>query len=404
MKWKKKKFKGTLVLFLAAAGLLIGGSRFLALGGIDLYAVGILKKCAKDSSRTSCYDREILKLFSQKKVTMEGAFAVTEKIQEKDKTYLYCHTLGHGLADIETKRDPDKWLDVVARCPALSCNNGCPHGAIQRRFKGSEVLTETEVKEIMPELKIVCEPRAGFDPTEVEKFMCYHSLGHLAMYITGADVDASIQICRALREDVYQTCVQGVFMIIYQSLDPEDEALVAAIKPEKEDIPEFCKRFSGLEHIACRTEAWIFSLEELRKPSGVVDFCAFTKGGYGTQWCYTTALGLAPLQLLNTQGVEAVADYCLGMPEDKKAPCFAFLATDWVQDEPDFAETSVSFCKLAEERGLGETCWDDLLFFSKWSFHKGSEEWEKYCNAFDEPQKSRCFSGDVPNNSIKWAD
>lgn len=395
------------IFLVVAIGLFAIFNRLTVFKNLDAFAAKIIKTCASDASRTSCYDREIPKLLERSKVTMEEAFAVTEKIQEKDKTYLYCHTLGHELADIETKRDPAKWLDVVTRCPALTCNSGCPHGAIQRRFKGSEVLTDSEIKEILPELNIACEPRGAFNPTEVERSMCYHSLGHLAMYITGANIDRSLDICKQVGvkpdgRDYYQTCVQGVFMIIYQSLDTEDVALVDEIKPDKEDIPEFCSRFEGLEFVACRTEALIFFLEELREPSGVVDFCGFTGGGYGTQWCYATALGLAPLQLLESKGVEAVAGYCQGLPKDKIAPCFGMLAVHWVQDEPGYADVAVSFCQLAEKEGVADICWNDLLFYSKWSFHKDTEEWETYCSVFPEPQRGKCLSGDVPENSYQW--
>lgn len=400
--------KKIIIIALVFFGLGVFLNRLLGLKNLNVYANKILKTCKGDEWRPSCYDREIPKLLEKGKVTMEEAFNVTEKIQSKDKTYLYCHTLGHELADIETKKDPSKWLDVVARCPTLSCNSGCPHGAIQRRFKGSEVLTDGEIKEIMPELETACEPRDAWQPTEVERYMCYHSLGHLGMYITGADIQRSLEICRKVGTkengpDYYQTCTQGVFMIIYQSLDPEDEALVATIKPEKEEVPNFCSKFTGLEYMACRTEAWILFMEEFKNPSGVVDFCAFTKGGYGTQWCYATSLGLAPLQLLNAKGVEAVADYCLEMPKDKRAPCFAMVAADWIQDEPGLAPDAISLCKLADKNGISNICWHDLLFFSKWSFEKGTNEWETYCGSFDDPQKSACFSQEVPDDYYKWA-
>ncbi len=376
---------------------------------LDVYANRILKKCAKEDSRITCYDIEIPKLLSKKSVTMEEAFRVTEKIQEKDRTYLYCHTLGHELADIETKKDPSRWLDVVARCPALSCNNGCPHGAIQRRFKGSDVLTDEQIEEIMPDLNIVCEPRKGFNPTEVEKFMCYHSLGHLAMYITAADIDKSLEICKKVGakgegpNEYYQTCAQGVFMIVYQSLDLDDAALVAAIKPEKADIPKFCSRFTGLEFMACRTEAWIFFLKDFEKPSGVLDFCAFTRGGYGTQWCYSTVLGLIPLQLLNNSGVSVVRDYCLDFPKNIQGPCFGQVSVDWVQDEPQLATEAIALCNMAEESELSEMCWHNLLFFSKWSFQPQSQEWKDYCGKFPETQRRKCLSGEVPNGYFEWA-
>lgn len=405
---KTGKYSKIILTFTLVLTAIFAGGK-LKHKNLDIFANQILEKCAKEDSKSTCYDIEIPKLLEKKLVTMEEAFKVTEKIQSADRTYLYCHTLGHQLADIETKKDPSKWLDVVARCPALSCNNGCPHGAIQRRFKGSDVLTDAQITEIMPDLNIVCEERKGFNPTDVERFMCYHSLGHLAMYITGADIDKSLEICKKVGvkdespNNYYQTCTQGVFMIIYQSLDLEDAALVEAVKPKKEDIPNFCRRFKDLEFIACRTEAWISFLTEFKDPSGIVDFCAFTKGGYGTQWCYSTTLGLIPLQLLNNSGVTAVRDYCLGFPKNIQEPCFGQVSVDWVQDEPGYAEDAITFCNMAEEKGLSGMCWHNLLFFSKWSFQPQSADWKDYCGKFPEPQRGKCFAGDVPDGYFEWA-
>lgn len=370
---------------------------------LDYYAQKIINLCAKDEYKRGCYDREIPKLLSRNILTMEESFEVTSKIQSKDRSYLYCHILGHELADIETRKDPSKWLDVIARCPALACNNGCAHGAVMRRFKGSEILSDNQIVEIIPDLKIACEARPGFNPSELEISMCYHSLGHLAMYITDANIDKSINICKqiAIKNDqksYYQTCVQGVFMIVFQSLDDDDSALVAKIKPKKEQLYSFCSRFDGLTFTACRTEAWPYFDSDFAKPAGLASFCSFAKDSYSRDWCFDTGLrGHLSLDILNKDGATGVTKYCLGLPKDQISRCFPSIATAWVQDEPNYIKESVSLCKDSARYGFSDKCFEGLLFFSKFSFNKGSDLWKKYCDNFPTPYKEDCFSGNVPD-------
>jgi hypothetical protein len=92
------------------------------------YAEDVLGRCSSVGYKPTCYDEEIPKLLDI--ITMEDAFQVTRYVQEKRPEYLYCHVLGHNIAEQETRKDPSRWKDVVARCPTTMCNNGCPHGAL----------------------------------------------------------------------------------------------------------------------------------------------------------------------------------------------------------------------------------------------------------------------------------
>ncbi len=380
-----------------SGNILVSGGK-----GLTYFASKITKICSTSAYRPACYDKEIPKLVAKNLISMEDAFSVTSIIQKNDREYLYCHILGHNLADEETKKDPDKWLDVITRCPALACNNGCAHGAIMRKFKGTEILSNSQIAEIMPDLSIACEPRDSWLPTELERSMCYHSLGHLGLYITGADIDKSLEICKkvGIKSDgrsYYQTCASGVFMLIFQALDDDDAALVANVKPAKDQVVRFCSRYQGLENTACRTESWPYFFDEFAKPEGLVKFCSFTSDKYFRNWCFDTGLrGGLTLKILQTQGPDGVSRYCAGLPEDIKGRCFASVANSWVQDEPNYISDSVALCKAAEKYGFSEECYNGLLYFSKFSFNKGSDLWKNYCNEFPENYKTRCFSGDTP--------
>lgn len=396
-------FRKLVIIFLLLLATVLLIWKNLPAPDLQKEAEKILSNCQNEDFTPTCYDREIPKLM--KFLSMEEAFKVTEYVQQKDSKYNFCHVLAHKLSYLETEKTPDDWLEVMARCPATMCNNGCPHGVLMYKFQ-SESLTDEQTATILPQLTRVCEPRGTWQPSEVELGMCYHGLGHLNMYISQADVNKSLALCLAegVKEDgrnYYQTCAQGVFMIIFQGVEPDDFALVADIKPEKENLSQFCSQWTGLEQNACRTEAWPLYADQITKPQGLADFCSYTTDVKYQRWCYETGLSLRVIELLEADanhGLQAVADFCLALPGDKKDLCFAFAATRFIQVDPDYTQTSVKLCQLADGKGLGERCWHDLLFYSKYSFKDGTAEQKNYCSKLPGTYGEKCLKGEVPDN------
>ncbi len=348
----------------------------------------ILKRCLQENFRRGCYDREIPKILEKGYLSMEDAFAVTNEIQKRDTAYLYCHTLGHQLADMETKKDVDKWLDVIARCPNSACNGGCAHGAVVRRFKGSETLTDSQIDTILPELKIACEPRSKWQPSGLEISLCYHSIGHLGMYITDADIDRSLELCRKITKkddgrDYYRTCAQGVFMIIFQARDNDDVALVSKIVPKKEDVEKFCSRYNGENLVACRIESWPFFSDDLRSAQGLTKFCSFTNVPDFRKWCFDDSgmRGGLSIEILQSKGVEGVGVYCSSFPSDISGRCFGSVATAWVQDEPGALTNAVLLCNQADKYGYYNECFSSLASYGKFRLNFGSRDLSSYCNS-----------------------
>lgn len=365
----------------------------------------IIEKCSNDNFRRVCYDREIPKLLKKGFVTMEEAFLITNDIQKKDTSYLYCHTLGHELADIETAKNTDKWLDVMARCPNSACNGGCEHGAVVRKFKGSETLTDAQIKAIIPEISTACEPRGSWRPSGLEISLCYHSMGHLGMYITNADIERSLDFCKDVSKkpdgrDYYQTCVQGVFMIIFQARDSDDLALVSRIAPKKVEIESFCSKYSGIDMVACRIESWPLFSEELRSAEGLTKFCSFTNDSNFRKWCFDDSgmRGGLSIEILQSKGISGVADYCVSFPSDIRERCFSSVATAWIQDEPSFLSKSIELCQAGSKYGYSSKCFDALASYSVFRLNKGSREWSDYCTALPSFYKEKCLKGEVSDS------
>ncbi|MDP3769863.1 MAG: hypothetical protein Q8R40_02920 [bacterium] len=358
------------------------------------YSMGVLSECSQAGSREACYDKAIPRLMDT--ISMEQAFEVTREIQKEDPAYAYCHVLGHNISSRETKKDPSKWLDVIARCPTTMCNNGCMHGAMMQRFQ-SESLDDSQIEAVIPDIANACEPRGNWHPREVERSMCYHGLGHLFMYVTRADLNTSSSLCERVGEkedgrSYVQTCIQGVFMQMFQPLEAEDFALVEGKTPKKEDMSAFCAAFSGEKRVACHNESWPLFREEIEQPEGTTAFCSFSRDPLDQSKCYGTALSyLTVLFAIDQKNVSKLEHFCNGLVVDRRGECFGFAAARLVQVDPALTSTALDVCSRAVAAGYGDACFKSLADFGIQSFLPGSSELKSYCERMPNQWSRVCF-------------
>jgi hypothetical protein len=368
-----------------------------------IFADSILSSCVSRSYKPACYDKEIPKLMrSPHFFSMEKAFEVTAYIQKKDPSYLYCHVLGHKLAEEEVARNPDRWKDVVTRCPAMMCNNGCAHGALMKRFQ-SEYLTDAQIDAIKNDLFTVCEPRGNWYPSFVERSMCYHSLGHLFMYITRAQIDKSAALCGLAgqnRDDgtYTQTCTEGVFMSVYQPLEPEDKALIRDIEPKSQaQSVVFCNRYSGDVRGACMRESWPLWSNEIMSPSGALAFCKLNEGYLPQKRCIGTVMNFITVRLIvdNNLSLSTFTDYCSGLSLEWQGECYARGAGRLMQIDPAFIDLSFALCDKAQVNGVGDLCYKEMLSIKTKNFSGANRQQEGYCLRFPERYKKSCDQSDT---------
>ena len=374
---------------------------------ISEYANRVVRICAQESSqvqeRLACYDRTIPRLMDF--LSMEEAFEVTRIVTSEDPNYLHCHVLAHNLASRETAKDPSNWWEVVGRCPSLECNNGCPHGAMLASFQNeSEVLTEEQIERMKPDLRKVCAKRSGWNPSIIEESMCNHALGHLSLYATNADVDKSIELCRDVAKgyngkDFVEPCIQGVFMQIFQPLDPEDEALVGDIRPEnKREVLELCGEYEGESFLACHQESWPVFFPAILKSQGAKEFCAYTSDKIR---CIANLVNKVANQfLIEREQLYKFEEYCSGFGEDLKPVCVAYGSRWLIQVDERLIDKALETCRAAEKAGVGKDCNTLLAFFGTLNFNKGSEKRLRYCKALPESWREQCISGFEP--SFSW--
>ncbi len=352
------------------------------------YARQIVRTCADAKYKPTCYDEEIPKLMN--KFSMEEAFKVTSIVQDIDENYGYCHVLGHKLSAVETAKDPSKWSEVVSRCPSGVCSNGCIHGAFQERFR-KEALTKEEIAEFKPQFSEVCEPREGYEPTGLEKGSCYHALGHLLMYITSADIPSSLSICRELAKrngyDFTQVCYDGVFMQIYQPLEPDDFTLIEGKEVSKEEAVGFCAGFSGKEKSSCWSESWPLFFDEILSPGGALKHCSLLDEDKDR--CFDSLMFVVPTQMrFNIDGIIA---YCKALPERESKRCFSQTAARFIETDYRNSLKSAQLCEASASIDKDGDCWKDLIKFSTFNFHKGSGEWKRFCEVMPSPWKETCL-------------
>jgi hypothetical protein len=384
----------------------------------ERHAARIMATCAGSGHRPTCYDREIPKLMDAG-MSLEGSFEVVKAIQAKDDSYWFCHVVSHELSEKEWERDPAAWKDVMTRCPVNMCSNGCIHGALQRHFS-SEALSNTQISELMPDLMDLCEKREGWSPSPGDTSSCYHELGHLSMYLSGADPKGSQAICDrvAVRPDgrnYLQTCYEGIFMQVFEPRDPDDFGLIHKLIPHPdrlavcdaapfgvqkgacwkkgwgEDAGKFCDSFAGELRNACWREAWVINDERLTTGQGVTAYCDYAKDAGERLKCFNKMIySVMAMFDFNEEKVEPL---CPDLPSDMHGECFASIVGRMLETDQDLVAKALAVCGRAKAQGVGATCYERLAHEAKNVFAPGSSAARDLCAQVPAPYNQGCIGG-----------
>ncbi|MEX0917807.1 MAG: hypothetical protein WDZ93_01490 [Candidatus Paceibacterota bacterium] len=359
-------------------------------------ARSIVATCADAAYRPSCYDEEIPKVMDNGYSMLE-AFSITRIVQDLDPSYQYCHVLGHELSAKETAKDPERWKDVIAKAPLGICSNGAIHGAFQERFR-VDSMEGRDVREIEGELAGVCQARDGWEPTGMGEATCIHALGHLTMYVTGADIHDSLELCDRLvdgnpdnQDAERQLCYDGAFMQIYQPLEPEDFALIEGKEVETpEEVNTFCSQFEGAKYGSCISEGWPPFAEMLDDPSAIVDLCDRVDFN---DWQHTRCLsGVFFLAMAGANlSTEWATSFCPNVRSPYESICFANAAARLVETDNRNIAKALSVCEAAEATNSHKACYEKMLQYATYVFTVESDGFYQICNGIPEPWKAACL-------------
>lgn len=356
-------------------------------------AARMVEECKDAPHAQTCYEEVVPPLLEQ--YEMNEVFDVIREIRRQDSGYQFCHVLAHEIGEHETEKDPEAWMDVLTKCPTDGlCSNGCMHGASVARF-ANETLSSAQVELAIPDLQIACEPREGWNPSALDSAICYHGVGHLSVHMTAANIPRALEICDAVAqgdEHKDRLCDEGVYMQLFQPLEPEDYALIDLLPqtPTKENIEEFCGEYGGEdEKAACWREGWPTHREELETPEGIIAFCSNGPAYNDEARCYTTVLTINARFSLNRP--EFMADLCSGVPGKYQEECFEIGSTAIIEENRIDYNTAFSFCERAEDERIKDACYENLTGYVTFVYSPGAPEARAYCEHLPEKWRATCL-------------
>ncbi len=360
---------------------------------IEGYAEQMVTTCADAPFKPTCYEENVPTLVSD--MPTEEIFNVVRAIRQMDPEYLYCHVLAHELGVYEVSLDPDNWLNVIAKGPTDGlCSNGYAHGALVARFNDEE-FTEEEYKYALEDIAVACEKREGYNPTELTKAICYHGVGHVLIHMTLADIHRSLEGCEfvGLKDDgrdYRQLCIEGVYMQLFQPLEPEDYALADMLPyiPTKETLEAFCTENSNndMQYGACWREAWPMFGNDVYTSDGMQALCSGLTEAQGKDLCFISAFTINGRH--NLGDPEKMAAACNGLPLEYQGGCFSRGANAFPEEDPGLVPQAIDMCSRADAPVAQDECYGFLAQVASFNFHRTSPAFEELCSSLPERWES----------------
>lgn len=344
--------------------------------------------CATSTTRDACYELNVSQLYP--KYSVEEIFAVIRMVRQLDPQYQFCHVLAHKLGERVVAEDPTSWVDAMPLNPSDGmCSNGFIHGVVGGRFR-AEVLSDETLEKLLPDFSRACERREHWNPSDLDRAICYHGMGHLYTFITDADLPHALALCSRTTAPGYERlCVEGVFMQIYQPLEPDDFELIKRMPdaPNKETVREYCARYKEPMYVgACLRESWPFAEAGIRDGTGVEAFCSGQPNSEETQRCYEAVSSLAGRMSL--ANVDKVVSVCGHYPTAWQHICFSFGAEAVLQEDRLNTKQALEVCALAG--AAADHCYLQLLSHAGYLFGENRSQHQAFCAALPAPMRESC--------------
>jgi hypothetical protein len=300
--------------------------------------------------------------------------------------------LGHKIGERVVAEDPSAWVDAIPLNPPNGlCSNGFIHGVIGGRFR-AEVLSEEQITALLPDFTRACMPRPTWSPSNLDRAICYHGMGHLFDYITNADIPKALALCdKTTPTDYRRVCVQGVFMQIYQPLEPDDFVLIEQMKdkPSTTTVPTYCAQFSkdSMAHGSCIEESWPYFRISIIAGPGVGTLCSWEPNVTEKEQCYISMSSIIGRFSLNTPGSATKA--CNLVPADAKEICFSFSAEAVLEESRTESRKAIELCQSAPA-DIVQQCISELIQRASFVFGSNKSEYEAFCEAVPATLKKQC--------------
>lgn len=381
------------ILLGAFALLIAGAALYSRLNGSDAESVArrIVAACKESPKHDECYESKVPQLYPA--TSIPDILSVIRDIRAQDPSYQFCHVLAHKLGERVVAEDPDHWRDAIAYNPSDGlCSNGFIHGVVGGRFR-SEVLSDATIEKLIPDFSLACQATEKWHPTDFDSAVCYHGMGHLYDFITDANLMKAVDLCkRTTPKEAQRTCIEGVFMQIYQPLEPDDYALIdrMPVKPTKETVRIFCAAYKDPVYVgSCMSESWPFFNDEILDGSGAAAFCAGYPNAEEEQFCWLTISSIVGRMSLSKpdQAVHA----CNAFPERVQGICYAGSAQAVIEEQRTQGETAVALCERAPIQAK-EFCLSSLAEKARF-IYGDSDGLQAFCAMLPAEYATSCISG-----------
>lgn len=357
----------------------------------SIMAAEMVAKCAQDGG--SCYEAEVPELYPT--YSIPEIFEIIRHIRGRDQNYQFCHVLAHKLGEIVVAEDPNQWMKAMPLNPNDGmCSNGFVHGVVGGRFR-AEVLDDETLATLISDFRRACEPHDDWAPTPLDQAICYHGMGHLYVFITDADLKKALTICEQTavseKSDYGQVCREGVFMQIYQPLEPDDFLMIERmeVKPSTTTVRQFCKAYSENPKYegACLRESWPFFREEIVRGDGVDTFCSGQPNEQEETNCYRSATAIiGRMSLSNSRGA---ANACAALQEKYRALCFTTIATAVLEENRTDVAKAIEVCDMSTGSVKNE-CFSDLARRSRFIYGANESQRMRFCDALPSEHQANC--------------
>ncbi len=317
---------------------------------VESAAAVALATCKETQNKEACYEKAIAPLYPE--LTVTEIFDVIRLVRAQDRGFQFCHLLAHQLGEEAVAENPDRWTDVVPLNPPDGmCSNGFIHGAVIGRFRDDTLEGEKLVR-AMEDFSMACEARDDWHPTELDRAICYHGMGHLYTFITDAKLQEATEICEKTTvhgdRDYRRVCREGVFMQIYQPVEPDDFDLIELLpeKPTKENYRRLCSIYQRPEERgACMREAWPLFRAEIFDKNDAGFFCKGQPNKEEEDACYDALTSIIGRLSLNNP--EKLEKTCLGLPEGRQEMCFSRAALAALEEDRGAVQEALGVCNAA---------------------------------------------------------
>ena len=138
----------------------------------------------------------------------DAILALQKESSQDDRVSALCHDILHEIGHVAYEKY-GSFKDAVS-FQSDFCNSGFIHGIFESYFKS--------VSDPLTGLADQCNEYARL--SENKKFnlwQCYHGIGHGFMYVTGGDLDRSLELCTENLDysDGITSCINGVYMELF---------------------------------------------------------------------------------------------------------------------------------------------------------------------------------------------